>query len=91
MKNDPFPTDADIVKRLRQIVAEPQKWCSTDVDYVDDAADAIARLTAERDEAIKDAERWQADALRLLTERNAAKEQNVKLLSKIQEYEAREQ
>jgi hypothetical protein len=51
MKNDPFPTDADIVKRLRQIVAEPQKWCSTDVDYVDDAADAIARLTAERDEA----------------------------------------
>jgi hypothetical protein len=51
MKNDPFPTDADIVKRLRQIVAEPQKWCTTDVDYVDDAADAIARLTAERDEA----------------------------------------
>lgn len=51
MKNDPFPTDADIVKRLREIVAEPQKWCSTDVDYVDDAADAIARLTAERDEA----------------------------------------
>jgi hypothetical protein len=51
MKNDPFPTDADIVKRLRQIVAEPQKWCTTDVDYVDDAADAIARLTVERDEA----------------------------------------
>jgi hypothetical protein len=51
MKNDPFPTDADIVKRLREIVAEPQKWCSTDADYVDDAADAIARLTAERDEA----------------------------------------
>jgi hypothetical protein len=48
-------------------------------------------LTAERDEARRDAERWQADALRLLTERNAAKEQNVKLLSKIQEYEAREQ
>jgi hypothetical protein len=51
MKNDPFPTDADIVKRLREIVAEPQKWCSTDADYVDDAADAIERLTAERDEA----------------------------------------
>ena len=50
-----------------------------------------ATLTAERDEARRDAERWQADALRLLTERNAAKEQNVKLLSKIQEYEAREQ
>ena len=72
MKNDPFPTDADIVKRLREIVAEPQKWCSTDVDYVDDAADAIARLTAERDEARRDAERWEDDALRLLNERNAA-------------------
>ena len=54
MKNDPFPTDADIVKRLREIVAEPQKWCSTDVDYVDDAADAIERLTAERDAARRD-------------------------------------
>jgi hypothetical protein len=59
-------------------------------DPLSRAHQEIARLTAERDEAIKDAERWQADALRLLTERNAAKEQNVKLLSKIQEYEARE-
>jgi len=33
---------------------------------------AIATLTAERDEARRDAERWQADALRLLNERNAA-------------------
>jgi hypothetical protein len=32
----------------------------------------IGRLTAERDEARKDAERWQADALRLLNERNTA-------------------
>jgi predicted nucleic acid-binding Zn-ribbon protein len=32
----------------------------------------IERLTAERDEARRDAERWQADALRLLNERNAA-------------------
>jgi len=32
----------------------------------------IARLTAERDEARRDAERWQDDALRLLQERNAA-------------------
>jgi hypothetical protein len=32
----------------------------------------IERLTAERDEARKDAERWQADALRLLNERNTA-------------------
>jgi FtsZ-binding cell division protein ZapB len=30
-----------------------------------------ATLTAERDEARRDAERWQADALRLLQERNA--------------------
>ena len=32
----------------------------------------IARLTAERDEARRDAERWEDDALRLLNERNAA-------------------
>ncbi len=32
----------------------------------------IARLTAERDEARRDAERWQDDALRLLKDRNAA-------------------
>jgi hypothetical protein len=61
MKNDPFPTDADIVKRLREIVAEPQKWCSTDADYVDDAADAIERLTAERDEARRELCRHEAD------------------------------
>jgi len=72
MKNDPFPTDADIVKRLREIVAEPQKWCSTDVDYVDDAAYAIERLTAERDEARKEAESWQDDALRMMRDRNTA-------------------
>jgi hypothetical protein len=35
----------------------------------------IERLTAERDEARKDAERWQADALRLLNERSAAQEE----------------
>ncbi len=32
----------------------------------------IARLITERDEAIKDVERWQCDALRLIRERNAA-------------------
>ena len=37
-----------------------------------DAQERIARLTAERDEARRDAERWQADALRLIRERNAA-------------------
>jgi chromosome segregation ATPase len=35
----------------------------------------VARLTAERDEARRDAERWQADALRLIKERNAAMEE----------------
>jgi hypothetical protein len=35
----------------------------------------IERLTAERDEARRDAERWQSDALRLLNERNTARDQ----------------
>ena len=48
---DRILTDADIVKRLRNIVEEPERWDSTDVEYVDDAADAIERLVAERDEA----------------------------------------
>ena len=34
-----------------------------------------ATLTAERDEARRDAERWQADALRLIRERNDAMEE----------------
>jgi FtsZ-binding cell division protein ZapB len=34
-----------------------------------------ATLTAERDEARRDAERWQEDALRLIKERNAAMEE----------------
>jgi hypothetical protein len=35
----------------------------------------IARLTAERDEARADVERWKNDALRLLKERNAAQKE----------------
>jgi chromosome segregation ATPase len=35
----------------------------------------IASLAAERDEARRDAERWQADALRLLQEKNDALKQ----------------
>jgi hypothetical protein len=34
----------------------------------------IERLIKERDEARRDAERWQEDALRLLKERNATQE-----------------
>ena len=41
---------SDLVHRLRLIVAEPEAWCKTDVEYVEDAADEIERLTAERDE-----------------------------------------
>lgn len=44
-------TDQDIVNRLRMIVVEPETWCRTDVEYVEDAADAIERLIQERDEA----------------------------------------
>ena len=47
----------------------------------DEAADEIERLRKERDEARRDAERWQADALRLLTERNAAQEERDELVS----------
>ncbi len=35
----------------------------------------IARLTSERDEARRDAERWEDDALRLMNERNAAQKE----------------
>jgi hypothetical protein len=35
----------------------------------------IARLTAEREEAREQAERWEDDALRLLNERNAAQKE----------------
>jgi predicted nucleic acid-binding Zn-ribbon protein len=35
----------------------------------------IERLTAERDEARAQAERWEDDALRLLNERNAAQKE----------------
>jgi hypothetical protein len=40
----------------------------------------IERLTAERDEARRDAERWQDDALRLLKERDDARQQVARLL-----------
>lgn len=39
---------------------------------VEQATVEIERLRKERDEARADAERWQADAIRLLNERNAA-------------------
>jgi hypothetical protein len=53
---------SDIVTRLRALA----------MNSADEAAELIQRLTAERDEARADAERWEDDALRLLNERNAA-------------------
>lgn len=41
------------------------------VEFARELEREIARLTAERDEARRDSERWQEDALRLLNERNA--------------------
>ena len=61
--------------------------CCTDVKIVkiredfQKIKDTLAKLVAERDEARRDAERWQADALRLLTERNAAQEERDELVS----------
>ena len=52
--------------------------CCTDVKIVkiredfQKIKDTLAKLVAERDEARRDAERWEDDALRLLNERNAA-------------------
>ena len=68
---------SDLVHRLRLIVAEPEAWCKTDVEYVEDAADEIERLTAERDEARR--------------QRDEVRRRNVHLLSQLQEFEAREQ
>ena len=41
----------------------------------DRLVEKIARLTAERDEATEQAERWEDDVLRLMNERNAAQEE----------------
>ncbi len=54
-----------IVKRLRETGG-------LDAALMRAAADTIETLTAERDEARRDAERWQDDVLRLIKERNDA-------------------
>jgi len=48
MIDDPLLPPRKILDRLREIVAEPDKWCSTDVEYVDDAADLIEELLIHR-------------------------------------------
>ena len=57
-----------IVKRLRETGG-------LDAALMRAAADTIETLTAERDEARRDAERWKDDALRLIKERNDAMEE----------------
>ena len=48
MTDDSLLTPRKIVDRLRMIVAEPDRWCKTDVEYVDDAADLIEELLVHR-------------------------------------------
>jgi chromosome segregation ATPase len=54
------------------VIEDLRKQVATLLDEQAGFRVAIAQLTAERDEAMRDAERWQADAMRLLNERNAA-------------------
>jgi len=58
-------THSPVIENLRKQVA-------TLLDEQTGFRVAISTLTAERDEARADAERWEDDALRLLNERNAA-------------------
>ena len=54
------------------VIEDLRKQVATLLDEQTGFRVAIAQLTAERDEARRDAERGQADAMRLLNERNAA-------------------
>jgi hypothetical protein len=58
-----------------RVIEDLRKQVATLLDEQTGFRVAIAQLTAERDEARRDAERWQADALRLIKERNAAMEE----------------
>ena len=57
-----------IVKRLRETGG-------LDAALMRAAADTIETLTAERDEARKEAESWQDDALRMMRDRNTAEKE----------------
>ena len=57
---------------LRDRSDDPSVWARNKLQQM---ADRIHALTAERDEARRDADRWQDDALRLLKERNDAMEE----------------
>ena len=60
---------------MEHIVNRLRETGGLDAALMRAAADTIETLTAERDEARRDSERWQADALRLIKERNAAMEE----------------
>ena len=65
-----------MVRRLRleaNALGEFQAYASRDYGkMLLDAADEIERLRKERDEARKEAESWQDDALRMMRDRNTA-------------------
>ena len=63
------------IERLRQEYGEARRAIGESLQSLIHLRQEQNALRDERDEAIKDAERWQADALRLLTERNDAMEE----------------
>ena len=76
-------TDLDIVTRLRNA-----PW--TTADDCNEAADEIERLRHELDGTRLAYRGASYDRDRMRAERDEAKERNVRLLSKLQEYEVRE-
>ncbi len=66
---------ADTIEQLRADVMCLKYQNAEFVRNLTMAQDERNAATAERDEARADAERWQADALRLLQERNAAQKE----------------
>jgi hypothetical protein len=82
---------SDLVHRLRLIVAEPEAWCKTDVEYVEDAADEIERLRAECDRLAMRNTHLVLECERLNGNLAEVKTRTVRLLSQLQEFEAREQ
>ena len=77
-------TDTDIVTRLRDCTCVPHG------ELCREAADEIERLRHELDGTRLAYRGSSYDRDRMRAERDEAKERNVRLLSKLQEYEVRE-